>query len=238
MRLIPVFGGYLHFLWLLGSVPLDHLYPRHTQYISKPLSESDTCRQGGRTRKYSSRWRSRTRQSLGVGSPWASQGRVSRPGRKGFKSNKSWSMTSRHALRTARSRAARGLGGVRVNWPADWDDCCCCRLSVDFLHQQWTTIETNHNTVSQAQLFTVSHMTYTLMLWWSACLLITFPCRWVEQNISSTGVFPQLNSTLPQTISGFSFTQIFALCHSTCPDTHVIITDDSHLTVRFFFVFF
>lgn len=52
------------------------------------------------------------------------------------------------------------------------------------------------NTVSQAQLFTVSHMTYTLMLWWSACLLITFPCRWVEQNISSTGVFPQLNSTL------------------------------------------
>lgn len=140
MRLIPVFGGYLHFLRLLGSVPLDHLYPRHTQYISKPLSESDTCRQGGRTRKYSSRWRSRTRQSLGVGSPWASQGRVSRPGRKGFKSSKSWSMTSRHARRTARSRAARGLGGVRVNWPADWDDCCCCRLSVDFLHRQWTTI--------------------------------------------------------------------------------------------------
>lgn len=61
------------------------------------------------------------------------------------------------------------------------------------------------NTVSQAQLFTVSHMTYTLVLWWSACLLITFPCRWVEQNISSTGVFPQLNSTLPQTFSGFSF---------------------------------
>lgn len=79
--------------------------------------------------------------------------------------------------------------------------------------------ETNHNTVSQAQLFTVSHMTY--MLWWSACLLITFPCRWVEQNLSSTGVSPQLNSTLPQTFSGFSFTQIFALCHSTCPDTHM-----------------
>lgn len=94
-----------------------------------------TCRQGGRTRLYRSRWRSRTLQSLGVGSPWTSQGRVSRPGRKGWSSSRRWSITRRHARLTARSRAARGLGGVRENWPADRDDCCCCRLSVDFLHR-------------------------------------------------------------------------------------------------------
>lgn len=98
-------------------------------------SKAATCWQGGRTRPYSSRWCSRTWQSFGVGSPWTSQGRVSRPGRKGCRSNRSWSITRRHARLTALSRAARGLGGVRENCPAERDDCCCCRLSVDFLHQ-------------------------------------------------------------------------------------------------------
>lgn len=96
-------------------------------------SEAVTCRQGGRTRPYSSRWCSRTVQSLGVGSPWTSQCLVIRPGRRGWRSSRSWSIARRHARLTARSRAARGLEGVRENCPADRDDCCCCRLSVDFL---------------------------------------------------------------------------------------------------------
>lgn len=94
-----------------------------------------TCRQGGWTWLYRSRWYCRMWQSLGVGSPWTSQGRVSRPVRNGFRSNSSWSMTMRQALRTTRSRPANGLGGDRENIPVLQDDCCCWRLSVDFLCQ-------------------------------------------------------------------------------------------------------
>lgn len=119
--------------------PINHNPPQFkvNYYLHSRDSQNKaaTCLQGGRTRLYSSRWRSRTRQSFGVGSPWTSQGRVSIPGRKGWRSWRSWSITRRHARLTALSRAARGLGGVRENRPTERDDCCCCRLSVDFLHQ-------------------------------------------------------------------------------------------------------
>lgn len=117
----------------IPSYSFSHITTKTVKWRWKQ-SRALTCRQGGRTRPYSSRWHSRTRQSLGVGSPWTSQSRVSKPGRRGWRSSRSWSITRRHARLTARSRAANGLGGVRENWAADRDDCCCCRLSVDFLH--------------------------------------------------------------------------------------------------------